>query len=147
MSRVDVQTEINIERPREIVAVYAANPDHAPEWYENIKSAIWQTEKPLRVGSRIAFNASFLGKELSYVYEIKEYEPGRKLVMETAQGPFPMQTTYEWFETGNDTTRMTLRNAGSPSGFSAFFAPFMVWAMKRANRKDLLLLKTILEKQ
>jgi hypothetical protein len=134
MSRVDVQTEIHIERPREIVAVYAANPDHAPEWYENIISAAWQTEKPLKVGSRIAFKANFLGRQLSYVYEIKEYEPGRKLVMETAQGPFPMQTTYEWFDEGNNGTKMTLHNAGSPSGFSAFFAPFMAWAMKRANR-------------
>ncbi len=46
---VDVVTEIIICKPIDIVADYAANPDHAPEWYANIKSADWKTPKPLTV--------------------------------------------------------------------------------------------------
>ena len=34
---VDVSTSIVINRSRESVSRYAANPDHAPEWYINIK--------------------------------------------------------------------------------------------------------------
>jgi uncharacterized protein YndB with AHSA1/START domain len=144
---VDVSTDIVIARPRDRVAVYAADPDRAPEWYANIKSIRWETPKPLRVGSRLAFIAEFLGRKLAYTYEIVEYVPGRKLVMSTAQGPFPMETTYAWEDTADGGTRMTLRNRGAPAGFSKMMAPFMAFAMRRANRKDLRRLKSILERE
>ncbi|MCR2805114.1 SRPBCC family protein [Paenibacillus soyae] len=142
---VDVLTEILIRRPCGQVADYAANPDRAPEWYVNIKKAEWRSPKPLQIGSHIAFKASFLGRELAYVYEIADYDPGRLLVMRTADGPFPMETTYTWEPVEENMTRMTLRNRGNPAGFSALVAPFMAFMMRRANRKDLRNIKRILE--
>nr|WP_306812892.1 SRPBCC family protein [Paenibacillus soyae] len=138
-------TEILIRRPCGQVADYAANPDRAPEWYVNIKKAEWRSPKPLQIGSHIAFKASFLGRELAYVYEIADYDPGRLLVMRTADGPFPMETTYTWEPVEENMTRMTLRNRGNPAGFSALVAPFMAFMMRRANRKDLRNIKRILE--
>jgi Polyketide cyclase / dehydrase and lipid transport len=143
---VDVLTEIKIKCPRDKVADYAADPDHAPAWYMNIKSAEWQTVKPLMLGSKIAFIAEFLGRRLEYVYEIVDYIPGQKLVMKTADGPFPMETTYTWDSINENLTRMTLRNKGVPSGFSKIFTPFMSLMMKKANKKDLIKIKEILEK-
>jgi uncharacterized membrane protein len=145
LEMVDVLTEITINCPRDEVSEYAANPDNAPEWYVNINSAEWQTPKPLKVGSKVAFKAAFLGKQLSYVYQIAEYIPGKKLVMRTADGPFPMETTYTWESVDEQTTRMTLRNKGNPVGFSMLFSPFMSLMMKRANNKDLKKIKFILE--
>ena len=142
---IDVQTEVLIARPRDVVAAYAADPDNAPAWYRNIDSAIWQTPRPLAVGSRIAFTARFLGRTLQYAYEIQELVPGEKLVMRTAQGPFPMETTYTWRAASDSATRMTLRNRGEPAGFSRFAAPFMAPLMRAANRKDLAAIKQILE--
>lgn len=145
MPDVDILSEILIRRPAADVAVFASDPGHAPLWYENIKGVEWITAPPLRLGSRIAFVAQFLGRWLSYTYEIVELEPGRRLVMRTAEGPFPMETTYEWAPEGPASTRMKLRNRGSPTGFARIAAPFMKAAMGRANRKDLKKLKALLE--
>jgi len=142
---VDVLSEIVIDRPCEQVAGYAADPSHAPDWYVNIASVQWLTEPPVRVGSRMAFVAAFLGRRLAYTYEIAEYVPGERLVMRTAEGPFPMETTYTWRAEGPDRTRMTLRNRGEPAGFSRLLGPFVARAMHRANRHDLAALKARLE--
>jgi uncharacterized membrane protein len=142
---VDVVTEMDIEQPLERVAAYAADPSNAPDWYVNIKTVEWRTPPPLAVGSKLAFVAQFLGRRLAYTYEIVELIPGQRLVMRTAEGPFPMETTYTWESAGERRTRMTLRNRGEPSGFSKLAAPFMAAAMRRANRKDLLRLKELLE--
>ncbi|MGE0551603.1 MAG: SRPBCC family protein [Kofleriaceae bacterium] len=144
---VDIVTETTIDRPRGDVAAYAGNPDNAPEWYVNIRSVEWKTPPPLAVGSRLAFVAQFLGRRLAYTYEIVELVPGERLVMRTAEGPFPMETTYTWVDAGERRTRMTLRNRGEPSGFGKVMAPLMAAAMRRANRKDLARLKTILERR
>ena len=141
---VDVVCETTIARPVEEVAAYASDPNNAPAWYANIESVEWQTAPPLRVGSRIAFVAKFMRRRLAYTYEIAELD-GSRLKMRTQEGPFPMETTYTWEPAGERATRMTLRNRGQPAGFSRVASPFMVPAMRRANRKDLAKLKTILE--
>jgi hypothetical protein len=141
---VDVSSEIVIARPRDVVAGYAADPSNAPSWYVNIKAVEWKTP-PLRIGSQVAFVAHFLGRRLAYTYDIIDFVPCERLVMRTAEGPFLMETTYSWDSTPDGGTRMTLRNRGTPSGFSALVAPFMARAIRRANRKDLATLKTLLE--
>jgi uncharacterized protein YndB with AHSA1/START domain len=142
---VDVLTETVIARPVAVVAAYAADPSNAPAWYQNIASVTWATSPPLQAGSRVAFTARFLGRRLAYTYEIAEFSPAERLVMRTAQGPFPMETTYTWQAIDESSTRMTLRNRGEPAGFSAIAAPLMATAMRRANRKDLRVLRAILE--
>lgn len=142
---LDVRTEIEIARARPEVAAYAADPDNATAWYRNIKSVEWRSAKPLAVGSRIAFVAQFLGRRLAYTYEVTEHVPGERFVMRTAEGPFAMETTYAWSDAPGGGTRMTLRNRGTPSGFSRVVAPVMAAAVRRANRKDLARLKAILE--
>lgn len=141
---VDVLTSIEINAPLRSVADYASNPDNAPNWYVNIRSVEWKTQKPLHVGSRIAFVTKFLGKELAYTYEVTELSD-HKLVMKTGEGAFPMETTYMFEATHSNGTTMTLRNKGEPTGFSKFFTPFISFMIKRANNKDLKTLKSILE--
>ena len=142
---VDVLTEATIQRPVDVVAAYAADPSNAPAWYANIDSVEWETAPPLAVGSRLAFVARFLGRRLAYTYEVVEHEPDRRLVMRTAQGPFPMETTYTWDPLGPASTRMGLRNRGEPSGFAALTGPLMATSMRRANRADLARLRALLE--
>jgi hypothetical protein len=143
---VDVLTEIEIKRPRAEVAGFAADPANALAWYKNIKAVDWETPPPAVVGSRLRFSAQFLGRTLNYAYEVRVNEPGRRFVMATTQGPFPMETTYTWDDSADGATRMTLRNRGEPSGFAAIAAPVMTRAMRRANEADLRRLKALLER-
>ncbi len=143
---VNAVTEIEINRPREEVSAFAADPDNAMAWYKNIKAVEWETPPPAVVGSRLRFRAQFLGRTLSYTYEVREIAPGRRFVMATSEGPFPMETTYTWEDAAGGTTKMTLRNRGEPSGFAAVTAPVMARAMRRANEADLRRLKALLER-
>ncbi|HEY5248967.1 MAG TPA: SRPBCC family protein [Dermatophilaceae bacterium] len=142
---VDVETSIDIGCPRTVVAAYVSDPDNATQWYVNIKSVNWESPRPAVVGSRVAFVASFLGRRISYTYEVRDIVPDELFVMSTTEGPFPMQTTYAWHDALAGGTTMTLRNEGEPSGFGKVAAPVMAAAMRRANQKDLARLKGILE--
>ena len=133
-----------IRRPPGVVSAYASDPSNAPEWYSNISEVEWKTAPPVRVGSEVAFVAHFMRRELRYTYEVVEHT-AQSLVMRTAAGPFPMETTYQYEETPEGHTRMTLRNRGTPTGFSRVAAPLVRSAMRRANRKDLEALKQRLE--
>ena len=109
---VDVRTEIDIRRPRAEVAGFTSDPLNAPKWYVNIKNADWVTAAELAVGNQVAFTAYFLGRKLAYTYVIREYVLGARLVMATTDGPFAMETTYEWTDTADGGT-VTLATTGS----------------------------------
>ncbi len=143
--RVEVHSEVEIARPRVQVANFAGDPDNATAWYENIKTISWETPKPLAVGSRVRFEAEFLGRTLAYTYEITELIAAERLVMSTADGPFPMETIYTWHDCARGGTLMTLCNRGEPRGFAGVVGPMMARAMRRANHKDLARLKALLE--
>jgi uncharacterized protein YndB with AHSA1/START domain len=142
--QVDVEVEAVIPFPPEEVSAYAGDPTHAPDWYANIVSVSWRTPPPVQLGSTMDFEARFLGRRLSYTYEVVDLEPGRRLVMRTADGPFPMETTYVW-EPVVGGTRMILRNRGNPRGFAQLTGPLIEKAMRRATTKDLARLKALLE--
>jgi hypothetical protein len=93
---IDVLNTVLINRSVADVSQYAADPDNAPLWYENIKSVEWKTPRPVQLGSQLDFVAHFLGRRLAYTYEIVEFVPGRRLTMRTPGPPFSMQTTYTW---------------------------------------------------
>ena len=130
---VDVKTEIDIDRPVADVAAYTANPDNAPEWYANIVSVEWTSDPPLAVRSTVAFVARFLGRRLAYTYDVVELVPGERLVMRTAEGPFPMETTYTWAPTSSGGTHMTLRNRGAARRVPA--SPAAVHGHRDATRQ------------
>ena len=95
--------------------------------------------------AKFAFVATFRGRTLRYTYEVELVIPDERFVMGTAEGPFPMETSYAWRDTPSGGTLMELRDRGEPKGFSKLSAPLMRLAMRRASTKDLRRLKEILE--
>jgi uncharacterized membrane protein len=142
---VQINTEIVIDRPRAEVAAFAADPDNATAWYEHVRRVVWRTRRPLEVGTRIGFLAESLGRQLEFVYEITALVPGEQLVMRSAEGRFPMETTYSWRDEPGGGTRMLLQNLAEPRGLGRVSAALLKRSMRRANVKDLSRLKDVLE--
>jgi hypothetical protein len=133
---VDVRVSAVIRHPRAYVAAFTSDPLNAPRWYARIRSAVLDTPAPFRAGSRVTFQARFLGRDLRYTYECTVFAPVRELVMGTAEGPFAMETSYRW-EDVDGGTRMTIRNRGEPAGLGRWLSPLIAIAMRRAVREDL----------
>ena len=114
---VDVETSIEIDCPRAVVAAFVSNPDNATRWYVNIKSINWETlHRRMSGHGSPSWRSSSAGELPTPARSEKSSKVGGSC-MSTAEGPFPMQTTYSWEDTSTGATRMMLRNAGEPSGF------------------------------
>ena len=144
---VNVLTETVIARPRDEVAAFAVDPDRIPLWYQHVKAIEWQTEPPLAVGSRVALVSRLLRQRLAYTYEVVEHTPGERFVMRSLEGSSPMETSYAWATMPDGRTRMTIHNHGAPTGILGWLGPIAGMAIRRANTKDLALLKAILERR
>jgi uncharacterized protein YndB with AHSA1/START domain len=143
---IDVTAEVAIRRPPAEVAAYMIDPAHDPEWIGGVRAVRLETDPPVRVGTRVARVASFLGRRVEYVNEITELDPERVLDMRSVKAPFPMRVTYT-FDARDGGTATTVRNRarGNPGGFFALFGPLLAPLVKRAVQKDLERLRDLLE--
>ena len=107
---VDVVETAVIERPIGEVSAFAGDPSNAPTWYRRVSSAEWETDPPITLGSRIAFRARFMGRDLAYVYEVTEYTPGEQVAMRWDPNPYCPIHDRDIFEQTE-----ALLNAASPS--------------------------------
>lgn len=148
---MDVTVDTVFAAPRDLVVRIAADPGQAMRWYSNIRSVRWQTPPEVVEGARIDFVAGFLGRELTYTYTIVDLVPGERLVMRTDQGPFPMETTYTWWdeepEAGRPRTGMSVRNAGRPKAMTTLASGAVTLGMRRAMRRDLERLRLVLREE
>lgn len=144
---VDVLTETVIARPRDEVAAFAVDPNRLPLWHLDIRAIEWKTEPPLAVGSQIALVSQVLHQRVAHTYEVVEFQPGDRFVMRSVQGAFPAERTYTWETTTDGGTRMTIRHQAAPVGLLRLLGPIAGMAIRRANAKDLAILKSILERR
>ena len=140
---INVVAEIHIVRPRGDVADYAVNPENDAVWIGGIRSARMLTDPPVRVGTRVARVASFMGKRIEYAPEVVAFEANSLLTMKTDK-PFDMLISYE-FEDYEAGTLARIRIQGGGSGFFKLAAPLLSPAVKRNIKSDLRNLKAILE--
>ena len=143
---IDVAAEISIERPRAEVAAFVTDPANDQTWIKAFTSVESLTDPPTAVGSRVKRVAGFMGRRIDYVMQVVELVPESKLVMQTLQGPFPMTVHYEFEDDGSGTrVRVRVRNEGGSGVIASLFSPLMGWMVNRQVKKDLALLKSVLE--
>ncbi len=140
-----VDESIEIRSPRTDVARYMFDWRNDPEWIGGISEARHLDDGDLRVGSRVARVASFLGRRIEYVLEVEELAPDARLAMRSVAGPFPMTVEYELAE-GSGATRARIRVGGDAGGFYRLARPLLNRAAARSIARDLRRLKERLER-
>ena len=141
---IDVRVETLIHRSRDEVTSYAMNPDNDAEGISGIVAAKMLTEPPMGTGTQVSRVAKFLGKRIEYVLEVVEYDPGSLMQMKSIKGPFPMEVSYQFQETG-DGTLARIHVKGEASGFFKIAGPIMARSVKKSVSNDLKALKQIME--
>lgn len=134
---VDVAVTAVIERPIDEVAAYVGDPMNIPQWGRRVDHAEWETDPPVRLGSRIRLRATVLGRSFEFTYEVSEYTPGEQVALRTRVGPFPVRTTYTWRPVGERVTHMVLRNESDPTGPASLASPLLAALMRREMVRDL----------
>jgi carbon monoxide dehydrogenase subunit G len=145
---IDVAAEIKVERPRAEVAAFVTEPANDQTWIKAFTSVEALTDPPTAVGSRVKRVAGFMGRRIDYVMLVVEFVPESRLVMQTLEGPFPMTVHYEFESLGSEGDSGTLvrvRNQGGSGVMASLFSPLMGWMVNRQVKKDLVVLKSVLE--
>lgn len=141
----DITIEIIINLPKERVAEYASDPENAPYWCKNIKSVQWDSEAPVRAGTRLLVQEQIMRRNMQNVYEVVEIIPGQKVVVKTRSNGMKIDTTVGWQAIDEDTTCMTVRIRAVPNAFFKAIVPFKALAIRNTCRRNLKRLKRILE--
>lgn len=142
---IDVTAEVRIERPREEVATFVMDPANDMSWIGGIKEARILTTPPVGAGTRVARVAGFLGRRIEYVNEIKVFDKGKRLVMQSIKGPFPMHITYDFEDAVGGAAAVRLRIQGEASGFFKLATPLLAGQVRKSIFADLGRLKKVME--
>ena len=133
---VNVTVTRTIPVDRMALASFVADLNNSPLWCHTVNAVNHIGLVSSAVGSKFVVDSEFLGRHISYAYEIMEHIPGQRLLMASSDGPFPIETVYAWQEVRGG-TRIRLTNRGYPSGFSVYLNPIYSFAMRREMTKDL----------
>lgn len=90
---MDIHVERTISRSADEVADFFFNVANNVLWQSGMKSCEWTSEPPIAVGSTYEQVAEFRNKPVVSTFEVTEYEPGRRMRIESIKSTFPIQVT------------------------------------------------------
>lgn len=140
-----MRSSIEIEQPAHDVFAVVSDFSRNPEWQRGMRSAVWTSDPPVRVGSTYEQVASFLGREVRTSFEVVGYEPGRSISIESRRSSFPIQVTRTVEPVDEQRCRVSADVRGQPGRFFGLFGPILEWAAARSVRSDYGRLKEMLE--
>jgi uncharacterized membrane protein len=148
-----IEESLVINRPCDEVFAYLEDRANDPEWMVSVRESHWLdtggtgVPGPTGIGRRGRMVMRIRGREVEFIDEVAEYEPGRRIGHRTIQGPFPLNTAC-LCEPASGGCRATVvgeadRFVRGP--FGPLVEPFIARAVRRGFRSDLARLKRILE--
>lgn len=142
---ISVIEKIEIETDPAQVATVMFDPNNTIRWVSGIKEVRDIQNLPLQVGTTQHRIADFVGKEVDFTLEVREYIPDQLLVMTTKSGPFPMQVTYQIYSLSEGRCTAEVRLEGSSKGFLMFLDRLSTIMVSEQLKGDLQTLKDMAE--
>lgn len=136
---------VEIARPAAEVFDYVADAANNPAWQGGMRSCVWTSEPPLRVGSTYDQEAAFLGRAIRSSFVVTALDPGHSITIETTESTFPIRVTRSVDAIDATSCRVTATVEGGPGGVLALFGPLLRLFAQRSVRADYRRLKANLE--
>jgi uncharacterized protein YndB with AHSA1/START domain len=138
---------VDISRPPAEVFALVADPRSMPLWYEAVDHVAEATNGPNGPGAQFDVTRSLPSGQAHNLVELTDYEPDRRVTLESLSGPTPFRYRYTLEPTGQG-TRLTLdgriTGAGLP-GLMGRLDTVAAQLFKRGMRQNLMHLKRIVE--
>jgi uncharacterized membrane protein len=138
---------IHIERPADEVFAFVAEAENNPRWRSYVVETTWLDDGPMRVGRRGRQVSRVLGRPMSVIAEIVDWDPPRHVAWQAVQGFATIRTDCT-VEPEGAGCRLTVRAAGELNGrLLRLLAPLAVAVARRQAASDMVRLKTALEQR
>ncbi|MEX0796594.1 MAG: SRPBCC family protein [Acidimicrobiia bacterium] len=126
-----------INRPLEEVFEYAADFSNSAEWDPGVDSAKAVEPGPVRVGSSYSLEGTFGPSTLPMHYEVVEYEPPHRVVLQGRGEKFDALDTMEFTSSSDGSTQISYTAEITLFGPLRYLGPLMSWPLDRMGKKAL----------
>ncbi|MEA2000434.1 MAG: SRPBCC family protein [Actinomycetota bacterium] len=133
-----------IARSAPDVFAFLADAANNPKWQNGMKTCEWITPAPVAVGSRYDREASFLGRPVLSTFEVLEFDPGHRILIESTKSTFPIRVERRVDSLTASTCRVKAEIEGGPS-VPGSVQRLVGWLAQRAVDRDYNRLVTLLE--
>jgi uncharacterized protein YndB with AHSA1/START domain len=137
----------DISAPPKTVFAFLADAANMSRWYEAVEQVALRPGTQAGKGSRFQLIRSLPGGRAVNVVEITEYEPDRRLTLESRSGPTPFRYAYT-LDATDEGTALTLDGHISAEGLpgpAGHLGPVAARFFARGMRRNLRALKYLLE--
>jgi uncharacterized protein YndB with AHSA1/START domain len=137
----------NISEPPRTVFAFLADPANMTRWYEAVEQVALRPGSRVGKGSRFQLTRSLPGGRAVNVVEITEYEPDRRLTLESRSGPTPFRYAYT-LSAVDEGTALRLDGHISAEGLpgpTEHLGPLAARLFARGMKRNLRTLKYLLE--
>lgn len=145
----DFSLTIAIEQQPAVAFAFIAEPTNMTRWYDAVDHVTITAGVPVGLGARFEIIRSLPGGRAINDVEITEYEPNRRITVESRQGPTPFRYTYT-LEPIGDGTLLTLNGRISGAGLArpaAHLGTVATQLFKRGMKQNLDTLKSRVESE
>jgi uncharacterized membrane protein len=141
-----IQESVEIKRPADRVFAYTTDAKSWPKWQSTFPGAEQTSPGPVGVGTTFKGTIRMMGLTMKWTSEATEYEPNRKFGKNITCGSITNEqhNTYDPIEGG---TKFTIVYNMKVGGLMKLFSPMIVSSMRKALKKALSNLKSVLEAQ